>query len=227
MSSVAHDILRAFEAARPGPDWRRPALLISALSCVPLDVALDLGVAQRDAALIAWRQALFGDEWRAFAQCPDCGAMLEYELPITPDMFAEPAEVIDVEAQGRVWRLRWPTSRDLAQAAACADHDVARQALLARMLETSPQATPPTAQLLEAVAAAHKGFWSVDLRCCACPRVWSVVFDAGEFLWREIRAAARRILRDVDAIARVYHWSEADILSMSETRRAAYLELLT
>ncbi|WP_294533189.1 hypothetical protein [uncultured Rhodoblastus sp.] len=226
MSNFATDILRAFETARPEPDWRRPAALLAGLSGLAQEAALDLGVARRDAALMAWRRALFGSQWRAFAQCPACGTMLEYELPTAPEMFAAPEDVLEISAEGRVWRLRWPNSRDLARAAACPDRDAARGQLLARMLET-PADDAPTALLLEAVAAAHKSCWSVDLQCCACPRAWNVLFDAGEFLWRELRAAARRILREVDAIARVYHWSEAEILAMSEPRRAAYLELVS
>ena len=40
---------------------------------------------------------------------------------------------------------------------------------------------------------------------------------------RELRVAARRILREVDSIARVYHWSEGEILALPRERRQYYL----
>jgi hypothetical protein len=49
--------------------------------------------------------------------------------------------------------------------------------------------------------------------------------EIGQFLWTEIRARARRLLQEIDALARVYHWPEADILGMSDARRASYLEM--
>jgi hypothetical protein len=52
------------------------------------------------------------------------------------------------------------------------------------------------------------------------------VFDAGEFLWREVAARARRLVYEVHALARYYGWREADILSMTGRRREAYLEMV-
>jgi hypothetical protein len=37
---------------------------------------------------------------------------------------------------------------------------------------------------------------------------------------------ARRILQQVDALARVYGWNEAEILSLSQKRRQRYLEFI-
>ena len=46
-----------------------------------------------------------------------------------------------------------------------------------------------------------------------------------EYLWKEVLIEARRLLREVNALARTYHWREADILALSPRRRQAYLEL--
>ena len=50
--------------------------------------------------------------------------------------------------------------------------------------------------------------------------------DVVGFFWREIQSAARRVVLEVDALARAYGWSEAAILGMSSARRNLYLELV-
>jgi len=50
-------------------------------------------------------------------------------------------------------------------------------------------------------------------------------FDIARYLWSEVHAWALRFLREVDLIARTYHWREEDILALTPTRRQAYLEL--
>ena len=42
----------------------------------------------------------------------------------------------------------------------------------------------------------------------------------------EVQARARRLLREVDVLARAYGWTEADVLALSEQRRTAYLEIV-
>jgi hypothetical protein len=66
----------------------------------------------------------------------------------------------------------------------------------------------------------------LDLRCPLCAHSWQALFDIASFLWMEISAHARRLLREVDALARAYGWGEAEILGLSATRRQAYLELI-
>jgi hypothetical protein len=51
-------------------------------------------------------------------------------------------------------------------------------------------------------------------------------FDIVSHLWTELDAWARRMLREVHALAATYGWSEAEILRMSATRRRAYLDLI-
>lgn len=225
MGSRADTVVRAWEQVQDTAEWQRPAALLAALSSAPLADTMTLGVARRDAALLAWHTTLFGPRWRAFAQCPACDAVLEYDIPVAREALTAPPDAIEVEAEGTRWVARWPDSRDLADAAACPDRDAARAMLVRRII--AAEVDPATVTVvLAALAAAHRGCWTMSLCCCDCSRSWEVVFDAGEFLWRELRAAARRILREVDVLARVYHWSEADILALSDTRRHAYLEMV-
>ena len=49
--------------------------------------------------------------------------------------------------------------------------------------------------------------------------------DVGSFVWAELHAHGRRVLREVDVLARAYGWTEAEVLALGERRRAAYLAL--
>ena len=66
----------------------------------------------------------------------------------------------------------------------------------------------------------------LDLTCPACGASWQTVFDIAAYFWAELTAEAKRLLREVDALARAYGWREVDILALSPGRRQAYLELV-
>jgi hypothetical protein len=65
----------------------------------------------------------------------------------------------------------------------------------------------------------------IGLNCPVCLKQWQVVLDIASFLWTEISALAKRLMKDVALLAQAYGWREADILAMSATRRQHYLEL--
>ena len=55
---------------------------------------------------------------------------------------------------------------------------------------------------------------------------WDLLFDIADFFWTEIAAQAQRLLREIDALARAYGWTEREILSLPAQRRQTYLEML-
>jgi len=65
------------------------------------------------------------------------------------------------------------------------------------------------------------------LNCPNCAHKWEAAFDIVAFLWREISAAARRLLREVHTLASAYGWTQPEILSLSSARRRVYLEMAT
>jgi len=65
----------------------------------------------------------------------------------------------------------------------------------------------------------------INLSCPDCQYRWSEVFDVVSFFWTEIDAWARRLLRDVNVLARAYGWREHDILALSPMRRQLYLAM--
>jgi hypothetical protein len=67
---------------------------------------------------------------------------------------------------------------------------------------------------------------SFDLTCPECGAQWNAPMDCADVVWSELQARAERLLLDVDALARAYGWSEPQVLALSATRRAAYLQLI-
>jgi hypothetical protein len=63
------------------------------------------------------------------------------------------------------------------------------------------------------------------LNCPNCAHKWEVAFDIVAFLWREISAAAQRLLHEVHTLASAYGWTEPEILALNPARRRAYLKM--
>ena len=66
---------------------------------------------------------------------------------------------------------------------------------------------------------------TIDAVCPSCGEPVSALVDAAGILLAELTDGDDRLLREVDALARTYHWSEAEILGLDVHRRRRYLEL--
>ena len=67
---------------------------------------------------------------------------------------------------------------------------------------------------------------TIDAVCPSCDEPVNALVDAAGILFAELTRGDERLLREVDAIARAYHWSEAEILGLDVHRRRRYLELI-
>jgi hypothetical protein len=65
----------------------------------------------------------------------------------------------------------------------------------------------------------------VDVVCPACETEFVADLDVGAFVWAEVHARARRLLHEVDVLARAYGWTEAEVLALGDRRREEYLTL--
>jgi hypothetical protein len=224
--------------ARLHPGDRALLLLRAALPGRERGALAALPLAERDRLLLRVHAATAGPELAAFVQCPACAERLELSLDADAIAPAEPVPAgaaWTAEGGGVRMRFRLPDSRDLAAAAGCASVDEARRVLAARCVTEAVDADgAPVAGLsdaaLEALSArmdavAPATDVSLSLRCPACATAWDAPLDVAAFVWTEVAARARRLLREVDAIARVYHWREAEILALPAARRRAYLAL--
>jgi hypothetical protein len=217
---------------------RRAMLLLEAV-CPDLsgDDIARLPIGRRDEMLTDLRERLFGAGITLVAPCPGCHETLETELrlsDLTLGMAADDAEqTLTVDGYRLAFRLL--TAGDLLSLPD--DPTAARLMLVSRCiieLRKSDGESPPAHVLPEKVIGALADALSqadprADLQfaliCPSCAHEWSAPFDITTALWKEIHAWAQRTLRDVHALARAYGWREADILTLSATRRQIYLQL--
>lgn len=215
------------------------ALLVLRYACPEyLDETLaKLSLGQRDALLLKVRQGMFGDRLEAYTECPGCQERLEFSTScytlLVEDQPQELAEKT-ITVEGVQFNLRPPDSRDAAIAATSNNLEAATRALLARCVTQANDSETGTEAVPASVRSAIAGELAVidpqaevllDLSCPSCGHRWQGLFDIASFLWTEIRARARRLLQEIDALARAYGWAEADILGMSETRRRLYVHM--
>jgi len=197
------------------------SLALAAASGRDPDEVAALPLGQRDALLLELHA---GAAFDATAECPACGERAEFavdarELLARGREAAEPAPVESV-----VWRP--PDSRDVAAAAAAGDAEAAERVLLERCAGSADLPAEVRAAVVRAMAEADPlAEVLVDVSCPACGEGFVADVDVAGFVGAELRARARRLLREVDVLARAYGWTEAEVLELGDRRRAAYLEL--
>lgn len=233
-------MLRLWDAAAAlHPIDRTLALLRAGAPEIPFEVLAALPIGERERCAAALRIVTFGLAAEGANDCPACGLVHQIDPPLAeilagPPVAGEPwpLTVGDFELLVRV-----PDSRDQAAITRCGDAGEARRMLLGRCVlaatcdgdRVEPAALPDDVVAGLGEALAERDAFAetlITLRCAGCGEPWTMVFDAGEFLWGEVVMRARRLLREVDLLARSYHWSEAEVLAMSAQRRQAYLELV-
>ena len=200
-----------------------------------------LPIGERDVRLLRIREATFGPTMTARSACRRCGEMAEFALTTTEIMARGRPSAGDLhlvaEDGETVVRARLPTSRDLARVASLADPDdaaveLARGCVVGalRRGEDVPSGSL-TPAILGAVAEAIRDADPlaevlVAVPCPACGEATETLFDICSYLWDEISAEARRLVREVDLLARAYGWREQDVLTLAPHRRRAYIELV-
>ncbi|MCC6729954.1 MAG: hypothetical protein IT208_11515 [Chthonomonadales bacterium] len=239
---AAH-LLQAWERARHHSAPRRAlALLEAAAPGEPPERLASWSVGRRDAALLGLRERLFGPAIAALADCPACGERNEVAFEAASIRLPRgPAEAVPLEVGGLRLRLRPVDSGDLLALAADRPADARRYlaercCLSASRMDCSERPAEPAAACElppEAMDAVSERLAEADpqadvrlaLHCARCERAWEEPFDIATFLWVEVEEWARRTLHEVHLLASAYGWREADILAMSPSRRAAYLEM--
>ncbi|WP_437338758.1 hypothetical protein WME98_45240 [Sorangium sp. So ce296] len=199
--------------------------------------ALPIGERERRAA--ALRVHTFGPRCEGVGECPGCGEVYQVDPPIDAILAAPeaPREPVALTVLDHELVVRVPDSRDQAALTWCHDADEALRVLVRRCVLSAsrggqpcdPAALPEAvlARVGDALAAMDENAETlIELACARCEHRWVLAFDAGEFLFREVTARARRLVYEVHTLARSYGWREADILAMSGRRREAYLQMV-
>ena len=240
----ASEMITVWERGAAQHPVDRALTLLEACCGEPRERLAQASIGQRDALLLLVHQQLFGDVLQAFAECPQCRERLEYSLS-TREIAARSAQTdgsgneshLSFFDNGVQVQLRPPNSFDLGAVAACTDMATARRLLAERCVieMTRERRAVPVSELSDSAVdriAAHLASADpqadvlIDLTCAACRHAWQVILEIESFLWIKISSLAKRLLRDVHALARAYGWSEQEILSLSPLRRRAYLEMV-
>jgi hypothetical protein len=238
------DLRDDFESlSRP---WRELAVL-AACSGDTLDSLARLSLGERDRRLLRLRRALFGRRAEGESRCEACGERLDVSFDIGELLAAtrgidEEAErqvrevdgvndrrFVEFDASGMTVRLRAADSGDIAAAVDDPDPEltvltrcVEQVETISDLLRDSRVREALAAKLTEIDPAAEI---TLSATCPHCGASCDTPFDPAGFLLSEIVAYTDRLVDEVDQLARIYGWSEADILSLGPRRRRRYLEL--
>jgi hypothetical protein len=223
------DFLQIWEhGAHRHPLDRALLMLAAALPDKRYEDLADWPLGRRNRSLAQLHGRCFGDRLSCCAACRYCGEAFEFAFDgrmLAGEPAAEDAAA-PILVNGRSFRL--PTSRDLAGVVEEADPAAAALRLAAQCLLPPAEAVSWTAQQVEAIEeemarADPLAEICLSVQCPDCGEPAEETLDIAAFLWQEIAARARRRLLEIHALASAYGWSEAEILSLSEARRALYL----
>jgi hypothetical protein len=222
----ATELLKVWESGRSQVPLER-ALTMLAAACPEAspDSLASLTIGQRDERLLELQEVMFGSAVTGVTQCPECGEITELNFncsDIHPAADPEPPTELTVQSNGCDVRFRLPTSADLLVAHG-ADELLKRCLLSGGNSRTEDLLPAISEKMLSADPMAEIQF---ALNCSSCEHKWEAPFDIVTFLWRRISSAARRLLREVHALASAYGWTEPEILALSPARRRVYLEMV-
>jgi hypothetical protein len=206
--------------------------LVAAFPDTACESLADWTIGRRNQSLTKLYCQCFDPRLRAWTVCVNCGEKLEFEMntQLLAGEGIEENNRMDERVTVNGLSFRLPTSRDLALAAG--ETDPAAGAI--RIAESClVGARPPAPWSEEELSAIGEKLAMADplaevrltLHCPSCETDWQDSLDVAAFFWTEIEARVRQLLLAIHTLALAYGWSEAHILSMSENRRAIYLEL--
>ncbi|HEY0602135.1 MAG TPA: hypothetical protein VGD58_04445 [Herpetosiphonaceae bacterium] len=238
-----HDLIHIWETGlRQHPIDRALTILAAARPTMAWEELATLSIGQRDGYLLEAWERTFGARLESYAECPQCAERLQFPLSAAElRASAQPESIEPVHGwtvDEYAIQFRLPNSYDLAAIVACADPASAHDLLLSRcVLEVERagrpigvEALPPAivGSIAERITACDPlAEVLIDLECPACGQRWQTQLDIVAFFWNELTATAKRLLREVHALARAYGWREPDILALSAARRQFYLDMVS
>lgn len=238
----ASQLLDIWENTVNSPEPDRSLYLLSVLYDTDISTVAAMSIGKRDTLLLKFRAWMFGSRLINTARCPVCNTPVEWEMATKDILLQEVMPVADekvlkLKADGYEIDFRLPNSLDIIDAlsdstlAADPDRFTARCILKIKheRKEIGSDMLPK-----EILARISKKMNDEDpqanilmlLTCPECKHEWEATFDIMTYLWMEIDSWAKRLLGEVAALARVYKWSEDEILGLSRHRRKLYLEMI-
>jgi hypothetical protein len=185
----------------------------------------ELTAGDREALLLHLHRLAYGERLECVLSCPapECGQRLDLELEAR-DLLLAPYEHASPEHVADGVRVRVPTGADVEAAAdlAATDLDAAECVLVERcVLEGRAEEVDDLLAELDPQADLRLG-----MTCPVCGHAFSVAFDAGDFVARELVRDADALLREIHLLALHYHWPESELRALPPNRRSRYLALI-
>lgn len=226
------DLLSLWENGRRLHSLDR-ALLAVRVSLADENVA-DWPLGCRNEALAQLYKTCFGPALQGWTECGACGEKLEFAIDCR--------SLIERHRERSAGPITWmgcsfrlPSSRDLACVAGQRDTNVAALQLLeACRIGDSPTHDEPAEWTHEELEGLGERMIAADplaeilltFECPVCRASREQPLDLPAFLWAELEVVAKRLLHEIHILASAYGWNETEILSLSESRRAVYLEMV-
>jgi hypothetical protein len=169
-------------------------------------------------------------------QCNSCGEMMEVEISLGPLLRNTLPYQFTVSIEGSSITLRRPRGRDQLEwlGMQFADEKTAvvamARSLVVSLAENNNLPFLPETWITPMDTALRENdplvYFTITACCpeCGCEARYEI--DLEEFSLKKLRGIQQRMLYDIHQIAKHYHWSESQILSIPQWRRAYYLELI-
>lgn len=185
-----------------------------------------LTAGDREALLLELRRLSFGERLESVLTCPEaeCGEQLELELRVD-DLLVAPYGEVREEHEAEGVRFRLPTGGDLEAGAEAARDGV--EAGVRTVLGRCVLAGEPDERLDAALAKLDpQAEIELAVECPACGQAFSVVFDTGDFIAREVGRDRDALLREIHLLGLHYGWPESELMAMTPRRRRRYVHHL-
>jgi hypothetical protein len=196
--------------------------------------AADLVASDRDRLLAAVYKRAFGDRIESTLTCARCSQPFDLDFSLRQLIKTVEERSVTDEwkslGDGRFEnsegsRFRLPTGRDELELSALNPAAV-ETLLLKRCCEGSDWSAEPAEfdELIERVAPL------LDLElvasCAECAHQHTIQFDIQTYVLGAIVAERRRLLTEINRLARAYSWSLDEILSLGRSDRRQFVELI-
>lgn len=239
----ASELLTVWERSLSAFPFERALAILSLASPESSPTALArLSIGRRDANLLQLREWAFGSELAIMTACPSCRQTLELTIPVAEfhvgsDQAMNAADNLESSLTLRDYHVHYrsPNSEDIAGCVRLEPAASRRRLLACCVTDARWQGKSVSAEELpeDVVQKVEEQIAVIDpqsdmrlnFTCPECHQRWKEAFDIVSFFWAEIDAWVRRILREIDILARAYGWRESDILALSPVRRQIYLAM--